>query len=60
MDKQKKLETGKVWQVIASLAIPNEALKVSRTLFFTYYTFFGYSLVGSTLAIYIMSIFTTE
>lgn len=43
--------------VIASLAIPNEALKVSRTLFFTYYTFFGYSLVGSTLAIYIMSIF---
>ena len=43
--------------VIASLAIPNEALKVSRTLFFTYYGFFGYSLVGSTLAIYIMTIF---
>ena len=43
--------------IIASLAIPNEALKVSRTLFFTYYSFFGYSLVGSSLAIYIMSIF---
>ena len=43
--------------VIASLAIPNEALKVSRTLFFTYYSFFGYSLVGSSLAIYIMTIF---
>lgn len=43
--------------VIASLAIPNEALKVSRTLFFTYYAFFGYSLVGSSLAIYIMTIF---
>ena len=43
--------------VIASLAIPNEALKVSRTLFFTYYGFFGYSLVGSSLAIYIMSFF---
>ena len=43
--------------VIASLAIPPEALKVSRTLFFTYYSFFGYTLVGSSLAIYIMSIF---
>jgi len=43
--------------VIASLAIPNEAMKVSRTLFFTYYSFFGYNLVGSSLAIYIMTIF---
>ena len=43
--------------VIASLAIPNEALKVSRSLFFSYYGFFGYTLVGSSLAIYIMTIF---
>jgi len=43
--------------VIASLAVPPEALKVSRTLFFNYNTFFGISLMQNSLAIYIMSLF---
>ncbi len=43
--------------IVASLAIPNEALKVARSLFFNNYGFFGYSLIGSAIAIYIMTIF---
>ena len=43
--------------VLASLAIPNEVLSVSRSLFFQNYGFFGYTLVGSSLAMYIMTIF---
>ena len=43
--------------VIASLAVPQEALNVSRTLFFGNSTFLGISLMQNALAIYIMSIF---
>lgn len=43
--------------VIASLAIPNEALEIARSIFFTNTGFFGYNLLGSVLAIPVMSIF---
>jgi multiple sugar transport system permease protein len=43
--------------VIASLAIPNEAMKIARSIFFTNTGFFGYSLVNTALAIPIMTLF---
>ncbi|MFA6661926.1 MAG: carbohydrate ABC transporter permease [Bacilli bacterium] len=43
--------------VIASLAIPDSALSLSRSLFFTYNTFFGMHLVGNIFAMYMMTIF---
>ena len=43
--------------VLASIAIPDEALAVARSLFYNNYGFFGYSLVGSSISIYIMTIF---
>jgi len=45
------------WLIVASLAIPNEALKVSRSLFFNYYSFFGYHMINSLFAIYVMTVF---
>ncbi len=43
--------------VLISLAIPNEAMKVSRILFFQFNPFFGIKLINNVLAIYIMTIF---
>lgn len=43
--------------VIASLAIPNEALQLSRSLFYYYYPFFGYSLLGKAFSMGVMTIF---
>lgn len=43
--------------VVASLAIPSEALKVARSIFFTNTSFFGYNLIYSVISIPIMSLF---
>lgn len=43
--------------VIASLAIPSEALQIARSLFFQNYGFFGYNLIKKVIAIPLMSLF---